>query len=213
MILYFISICYNLDIMNKYVSKFLSIFNHFKDNLAIFENENNFKTKANTTNDALKDGDFDTFVKHFIPTNPFASFCEYGVTLAINGSYDLFLKVEKFGIENNVIDQKFYNNIFDWSFSRDNHEIVKYLTDKNHFSVFNIDDKLFKTIVENDAKNLLMFTLYDLNYQPSKDIVKWLEIASHTEIIDKIQKRDLLFELNSMKSNDNPPYKKSRVKI
>jgi hypothetical protein len=198
--------------MNKYLTKFLSIINPFKDGLGAFQSQTNFLATANMASDALKEGDFDKFVKNFNPSNPFLSFKDYGCQLAINGNYDLFLKVEKVGIETDVIDQLFYRNLFDWSFSRDNIDIVKHLIDNGHFKASDIDDNSFLTIVKQDAEKLLLYILYDLNYQPTRNIITWLTVEDpNPRIISMIEKRDLFMELDGMKVNDVP--KKNRPKI
>lgn len=194
--------------MKKYYSKFLSVIDGLKNKI---KSSNDWATEANLSHDAVTKGDFDEFKKNLNPKNPLLNFGQYGVDVAINGSYELFLQVEKAGIESNLITPKFYENAFNWSFARDNLDIVKNLIDRKQFSPQDINDSLFKSVIQNEADKIFTYMLYDLNYQVNNNLHTWLQQQPAPEAISKIEKRNLFFELNEKVISDAP--KKNRPKI
>ena len=137
-----------------------------------------------------------------------------------SGKLEVFIKLEKKGIELNkihkfnhkslktslydkikmAIDGDFYGEALYKTMSTNNKEVLEYLIDNKHISSLDITDlHIFRASCSNSDK-VLQYILYDLKYQISDSLMKKLkcddEGITHTEIIELIEKRDLLFELD-----------------
>lgn len=193
--------------MKKYYSKFLYIANRLKGYL---RSDSYWAKESIPICYAVRDGDINKFNEIFNPANPYINFPNLASEVVFNGSCEVFLAVEKAGIENNLMEEDFYKNVFHGSFHRDNVELIKHLIDTKKFSVLDINEGLFTSAVINGANKTLTYMLYDLNYQVNNDVVNRLK-EDYPSVVDIVQKRDLFISLNNVGIKEVP--KKNRPKI
>jgi hypothetical protein len=196
--------------MLKFI-KINDIFKSIKDSLKTDQDWINEELDANHF---LREGDWNRFKNKFNSKNKYINFNSLACEVSVNGNLELFKKLEMLAKSENKIDNLFYENTFNWSISRNNIDIIKYLFVEKLHSTFSIDD--FKIAINNSATQVIDFALYDLNIQINENLNIWIESISntnlktktHDNIFEKIQKRDLFFNLTKNLISTNHVLKK-----
>lgn len=159
---------------------------------------------------ALEQGDWNTFEKLYSNKSPFLNFNSWSCKVAINGSFELYKKLESKAIKEQKNSDLFYKNCFSWSLARDNIEIIQDIyQNKSEYVTFSNND--FKIVIENGAKETFNFLLYDVNFQIDHSLKNWLQEESYDDIIDQINKRDLLFSLNNSLKTQETRHKSQKI--
>lgn len=159
---------------------------------------------------ALENGDWDTFEKLYSGKNPFINFNSWGCKVAINGNFELYKKLEDKAIKEQQNSELFYKNCVSWSLARDNIEIIQDIyQSKPEYIHFSNND--FKIIIENGAKENLNFLLYDIHFPVDQSLQNWLKEEAYYDIIEQINKRDLLFSLNNSLTTQETKHKSLKI--
>jgi len=126
----------------------------------------------------------------FNAKNKHLSFGGLGAKVAQQGSLKLFKQVEALATTEQL--SKFYIETINWSWARDNMDIIKHLNERGLVS---IEDKDIEIIAKNQGTQLFDYVLYDCAYPLSQSLEDSLTSKNLGSFVDKFKKRDLLFGL------------------
>jgi hypothetical protein len=147
----------------------------------------------------LQIGKIEKFEEFFLERyNPF-SFMSLIAPAIANGKIETFIKLEEKAIKLKK-DKSFYENTLELVMNMNNLNVLKYLVDKN---IIDKQQITYKHIIEahsTDSTDVLNYLLYDLKVPTNDDLINNLKLdpigRTHIAIIDLIEKRDLLFQLD-----------------
>jgi ankyrin repeat protein len=197
-------------------NKFLKISESIK--IYFYGIKNKFKDDTQKGRDfyelsvCLQVGNIKKFDEFFLKRYNPISFISLIAPAIGNGKLETFLALEEKAIKTNKIEQ-FYETALDLVTSLNNLDVLKYLINNKLIDKEKIDYAYIINAYESDSKDVLNYLLYEFRVPTNNDLNISLKSnpigKSYPEIIELIEKRDLMFQL---KKDLNQEEKKPKPK-